>query len=635
MENRIAVVTNGYSNEFVQHVLDGLKKRAAENDDDIFVFVSYLTPINNVQQNECQYNIFELPNPKMFKGAIVLANTFYLKQDQEAATAVFQKSNIPIVTLEESIPNASCISSENYKGVYELANHLIEEHHAQRIIYISGVQDSSENATRKQALLDSLSEHNLSLTEEINCDFSFYDSYSKILSWLNQGNELPDAFVCANDIMALGVNTALDSLHYSVPEDVIVTGFDMITNGQFSFPILATVSPGWEHFGELAYDRLMWQIEHPNEYITETHDSTFIPSESCGCCPTKKSIQLRNKKMKNLHFEATLSGIQDIFFQRLRLAELNVEKKKDFYEKGKDILGDAVMVPTNYCICTEPAFFDVEDKEYTKRITSYSQNMDVLYENRDGKGIPLYSYNRDELYPGYTKKEGESNLYIFAPFNFNNFLIGYVAIKNDDNMLCNQSLAHWIMNMNTVFLSMRRYVFSQRNNRRLQEIYMTDSLTGMYNRTGCETILFEFIKTQKEKNKTSILVFADIDRMKTINDVYGHLNGDLAIKATADAFRKYSPDRWIFGRYGGDEFIAVGPCEDTDEVPTLISKISSSMYEYFESLNLSFMLHASIGYTIISDVDEGDIEDYINQADKSMYKEKEKMHAIIDSSGIQ
>lgn len=51
----------------------------------------------------------------------------------------------------------------------------------------------------------------------------------------------------------------------------------------------------------------------------------------------------------------------------------------------------------------------------------------------------------------------------------------------------------------------------------------------------------------------------------------------------------------------------------------------------FKSLNLSFMLHASIGYAVIEPHDEGTIDDYINRADKYMYAEKEKIHRIMDS----
>ena len=144
-------------------------------------------------------------------------------------------------------------------------------------------------------------------------------------------------------------------------------------------------------------------------------------------------------------------------------------------------------------------------------------------------------------------------------------------------------------------------------------------------------MLYEYITSRKAQNLKSVLVFADIDRMKTINDVYGHLNGDFAIKATAEAFKTHSPKEWLFGRYGGDEFIAVGPWPESDSIEDLIKQISAAMSEEFKALNLSFRLHASIGYAVIEPGDADTIDHYIDLADKYMYAEKEKYHKLIDS----
>ena len=51
----------------------------------------------------------------------------------------------------------------------------------------------------------------------------------------------------------------------------------------------------------------------------------------------------------------------------------------------------------------------------------------------------------------------------------------------------------------------------------------------------------------------------------------------------------------------------------------------------FKSLNLAFVLHASVGYTIIEPGDDATIDDYIERADKYMYAEKEKYHKYLDS----
>ena len=631
MNRRIAIFTNGFSNEFIEHIVTGLQKKAKEDSVDIFVFVTYCSPNDHPLQNKCQLNIFHLPDPADFDGAIMLTNTYNYPDEQERVCARFQRAGVPMLSLEVEVPGMSCIKTENYKGVHDLATHLVEHHNVRKILYVNGIKGNVENATRRQALIDVLKEHDLELFAELECDFGFYTAYVQISKYLEEGNELPDAIVCANDNMALGINTALTEKGIDVPKDVLLTGFDMIKDGQFTFPILATVSRGWEKFGELAYDKLKYQIKNPDERFTEEYSSYFVPSESCGCTASEECIKNRFSAIRNNYYVTLQQSIMDVFFQRMQIPLSFAEKKEDFYEKGMRHTHDIPQMGTNYCLCTEPEFFEIDDDQYPERIRGYSSDMDILYELREGKRLTLRHFDSKCLYPDYAHEDGKSNIYIFAPLNYLNFIIGYVAVKNSPALLFNLGLNRFIKNMNAQLYSMRRHIFSQRTNRELKKVYMTDGLTGMYNRMGCQKVLYDFIASRKENGQRSIFVFADIDRMKTINDVYGHLNGDFAIKATAEAFRKHSPEDWLFGRYGGDEFIAVGPCPDEKAIKQLIKQISEDMSSEFKSLNLSFILHASLGYAVIEPGDDASIDDYIDRADKYMYAEKEKYHKYIDS----
>ena len=632
---RIAVFSNGYGNEFLEHIVSGIHKKAKADGIDVFVFVTYCSLLDHELQNKCQLNIFHLPNPEDFDGAVMLTNTYNFPDEHERICACFQRAGVPMLSLEVDVPNMSCIKTENYKGMKDLALHLVEKHDVKKILYFNGVKGNAENAIRRQAVIDVLNEHGLELFDEIDCDFSFYSAYVRMNAYLNAGKELPDAVVCANDEMALGVNSSVFEHGFRVPEDVIVTGFDMIKNGQHTIPILATVSRGWDTFGEKAYDKLMYQIAHPDERFNETYDSFFVPSESCGCKPSDAAVDARFCRIRQITFDTLQKSIMDIFFQRLQVPLSIAEHKEDFYELGvKDIM-DVPMLGPDYCLCTEPEFFEIDDDNYTERIRGYSSRMDIIYELKGNVKQALSHFDSRELYPGYSHPEGESNLYIFAPLNHLNFIIGYIAIKNSPSLLYDLQLSSWIRSMNALLFNMRRHIFAQRDNKELKRIYMTDALTGIYNRTGCEKVLYKHITDLKSRRIRSILVFADIDRMKTINDVYGHLNGDLAIKATAEAFVAYSPDDWLFGRYGGDEFIAVGACPETDKLDDFLKTLSDSMSKRFKSLNLSFMLHASLGYTVIEPRDNGTIDDYIQRADQSMYSEKEKIHKLMDSMNFK
>ena len=205
-------------------------------------------------------------------------------------------------------------------------------------------------------------------------------------------------------------------------------------------------------------------------------------------------------------------------------------------------------------------------------------------------------------------------------------IIGYIAVKNCERVIYGMGIRRLQADLNPTFVFIKQYIHAQNVNRQLKAIYMTDFLTGMYNRTGCETEIFEFCENAKKNDKNPVLLFVDIDSMKDINDRYGHLNGDIAIKATAEAMRYSMPGTWMFGRYGGDEFVAVGYLENESAAEDLRQRISDSVKSRIDLMKLSFTLSVSIGCHIIHPNDTESMEECIRLADESMYEEKRKAH---------
>ena len=114
--------------------------------------------------------------------------------------------------------------------------------------------------------------------------------------------------------------------------------------------------------------------------------------------------------------------------------------------------------------------------------------------------------------------------------------------------------------------------------------------------------------------------------MKLINDGYGHLNGDLAIKATTTAMRKSLPKDFLFGRYGGDEFIAVGRASNDKDIEGYREDFDKALKKIVDRLKVPFKLSASVGMCVITPDRKGNIDDFIKEADDSMYEEKQRAH---------
>jgi len=98
----------------------------------------------------------------------------------------------------------------------------------------------------------------------------------------------------------------------------------------------------------------------------------------------------------------------------------------------------------------------------------------------------------------------------------------------------------------------------------LESIARTDHLTGLSNRRGIEEDLSRaFARTRRRAEPVSVLMI-DLDRFKEVNDRYGHGAGDRVLIAVADCMREALRAEDIFGRIGGDEFVAVlADCGET------------------------------------------------------------------------
>jgi diguanylate cyclase (GGDEF)-like protein len=96
----------------------------------------------------------------------------------------------------------------------------------------------------------------------------------------------------------------------------------------------------------------------------------------------------------------------------------------------------------------------------------------------------------------------------------------------------------------------------------LQEMTITDGLTGLYNKRYILNRLVNDISHAARYKEPISFLMVDIDHFKRINDTYGHLVGDVLLKNVAQTLKNTVRDVDIVARYGGEEFLIVVPNED-------------------------------------------------------------------------
>lgn len=157
----------------------------------------------------------------------------------------------------------------------------------------------------------------------------------------------------------------------------------------------------------------------------------------------------------------------------------------------------------------------------------------------------------------------------------------------------------------------------------LENLSMTDELTGILNRRG---FLHEFKRSmaQSKRNKSKgVLSFWDIDHFKDINDEHGHLIGDACLKFFSNILRKNLRETDYVARISGDEFAVIMHETELEPAYKRLNYIKNLIHKTkFEQFNCSLELEFSFGVTEYDGSEE--IDTLIDIVDNKMYFEKKK-----------
>jgi diguanylate cyclase (GGDEF)-like protein len=162
----------------------------------------------------------------------------------------------------------------------------------------------------------------------------------------------------------------------------------------------------------------------------------------------------------------------------------------------------------------------------------------------------------------------------------------------------------------------------QRAEDALRNLTMTDHLTGLYNHRGFFTLAEHHAKTARRTGQSSLLIYADMDGLKQINDRFGHTEGSLAIAKTAEILRQTFRDSDIIARLGGDEFVILTTDVSPNELDGIIGRLRENFRRHNEQSNHSYRLALSIGVVRMEHNTDSTIEELIAQADVAMYEDK-------------
>ena len=556
---------------------------------------------------------FDIPN---LAGFMLFGEMIRSDEINRQIIRLAQKKKLPVFMLEREYEGCVNMAFSYMDGFEKVARHMVEDHHCGDIVMVAGIRGNSFSEDRIALCRSILEEHGKTLPPEKVIYGEYWDepTYKALNDYFSSGGRLPEAFLCANDAMAIAVCIYLSERNIRVPEQVRVAGFDGILPGENHVPAITTARPDFNYmFGKMMERMKTWRPEETGRTEVWPIPFQFIQRESCGCMQgnaflsTKKSGEL---KIDNLLYTRHIRALGNFIRKTLSMNSMDrlSEQLSSLFSGW----------PNPYYFA---AVLDEKDRKTARCVMHGRHGLFASGSTFCWQDSPVI----DE-----PSVRGDPSIRILMAQLLQNEeqTMGYLV----------SGLKAWNMREQERFEEEALFLSAALNavigNRRLAEANEAilrmaehDYLTGLYNRRGFLRELDRRLQLPEARGRVLTLFCMDMDRLKYINDAYGHHEGDCAIQSLAKALDRVAGSRGICARFGGDEF-SFAFLEEKSLVPDL-EKIREAVITAVRRIcgPKEYLISASLGASSCPAEKRMPLDQVLAKADQALYADKSRRKA--------
>lgn len=582
--------------------------------------------------------------------AMVTLGSVGAKLTDEERRAFLENIQVPVVVITHDMEGYTNVNVDNTAGLVEGIEHLLRHHNRKHLAYISG-RLSNQNAQLRLRVFQETMERN-GFTPEQYCivegDFasSSEDAARKVFEQFPE----VDALVCGNDVIAYGAYHVLTERGLKIGEDVAVLGFDDSPYSRQIKPGLATVRVDSEQLGYESVKVCSRVLEGEKPQITVP--TVFVPRESCGCGEDADSIS-KEELLSMLEREASINYT----LMAVSRSITNSEEENDriYSMILKSLCRIDLKSVYFYTFPQEIAYHrdDSWEKPNYVKLQAYYRKEEERTPRIHYQPMPIYTYPVKE--EEVNRLKGEEREIPFSNIFHNRFLpsqepgvyvvtllyagevqYGFLVWEVEPEYFCQISkMSYQVSNALKVnhLLSSRNQLVEQ-----LEEVSRTDPLTGILNRRGYIEKLGQTVATAENAGKYAVVIYADMNNLKIVNDRFGHEEGDASLRAVAAILRDTVTsfhEIGEVGRLGGDEFSAYLISKTLVSEEEIRRQLKESTQRFNEKSDKPYRVTVSAGMCrfccswrvdVDAELDKADRMQYIDKKDKplSVLKDVEK-----------
>ena len=633
----IGVCVADISTDYNDRFFEAFKRLAHEFHFKVLFFCAF-SPLYWDQKHDIgEGNIYQLIDTDVLDGLIMLTITIKNELVRESIIEHAKKRDIPVISIEYPLEGSLSIIYEYKSTIRKLLSHLIDDHGYRRINFIAGPKDNLFSEERLQVYRDVLTEHQIPVEEaRIGYgDFWYGPTHTVVQSFIDSDLPMPEAIVCANDSMAIAAIQYLTDHGYNVPEDVAVTGFDDWERIRHVPVPITTIHQDSERSGYMAvYSAL--ELARSGNGKNIVIPAKVCVRESCGCTCKQFSgfDQIENMGQKFVYEKQR----NTVYRQKTWMVPMISRNMLIALQDREKFLKNALTPMSFFGVKTALLYVFRNPVEYNIEKGWEFPNTIYLVARQDGERVEVFEEYKNEVSlekcgfsdEGSARYQHQPSVFCLQSGSTQYGVLSVEITPEEVDMvyLISIQMANALMAYHTekkrLSVQRERELLLEElrsKNEILNFVSERDELTQIKNRRG---FMEQAMKMNRiYKNRKAIILFADMDGLKQINDNYGHAAGDIAICACADILKKAAGVHGIAGRLGGDEFALMMIGDETRAIE-LMETVQKEIAMYNAQGKNKFAIDMSVGCQLVLCTDELSIPMVLEKADKIMYEEKKK-----------
>ena len=627
----IAVFCTSLSAVAFQECFQGIRECAVANNSNVFFFATDRMAQEEGLYSDGEFNIFNVSDFREFDGAILLCNTFVDERQQEAISKKLEEYGIPTVSLEGNHSSMYNFRIDNRKAMYEMVHHFIQDHGFKRINFVCGPLSSLEAKERYAGYIDAMKDYQIEFSDNQVYEGNFMPSSGRSAAeyFMDQDGPRPEAIVCSNDYMAMGVISYLYGRGIKVGEQIAVSGFDNTLESRYMEPRLTTVSREDYKAGYAMCAKLISGLEEGEAGSFRNLQTNVLKRESCGCeCREEYDEE---KFRKNYYLGSDTRQFYMLENRRLFADMSEAKTLEDFREKMVPYIKKIKCEDFYICLSNEWEGIHAEQTDEQSAMPEWKE--DYITQGY-GSGTFLAfsmaahahrknaSFGIKEIVEGLEDKNLGRNCFVVIPIHYGNRMFGYCVMSNSEFFFETPVSQSWVQNIGYALETIRKENLISSLSRKLDSLWIYDNLTGLYNRYGFQKyatpVWMECLKQEKPVTVFSL----DMDELKRVNDKYGHDVGDRFVKAIAGILKKRKRHGEVIMRYGGDEFVILTSELPEDDLQQYCDSIYADVSDYNRMHNIPVDITITIGYHQIIPKETDTLDQAIETAGAKRYEAK-------------